>query len=83
MWGSGRAKPTQQVGQELGGPGPVPVPHPYRMSVTLFLAWRIGLGPWTDVSALPSPAWGGATVLLANSLPRPLVALRTWPQVVG
>lgn len=43
-WGAGRAKPTQQVGRELGGPPPIPAPHPCEPTVTLFLALRTAWG---------------------------------------
>lgn len=55
-WGASRAKPTQQVRQELGGPCSIPAPHPCRPRVTLFQALRTAWGDKQrgQCSALPS-----------------------------
>ena len=65
-WGSGRAKPTQQVGWEPGGPRSIPAPHPCRTMVTLFLALRTAWGNGQRVRALLSPAVGSGHCVALN-----------------
>lgn len=64
-WGSGRAKPTQQVGWELGGPPSIPAPDPCRMRV-IFLALRTAWGKGQRVRALLSPAVGSGHCVALN-----------------
>lgn len=58
VWGEGKAKPTQQVGLELGGPHSIPAPNLCRMWVTLFLALRTAWGNGERVQSSAVPGRG-------------------------